>query len=209
MPYQGCEGTPDWVDVLALGRKRRLRSSRFVLVIQWTAAGRRGAGGGWVAAAVAAARVGRSRGAVVQFIDKVVIVLLQLKFQQSRVCTGSSSTECWTFRLCSERSTHSANCAEDCSCVDVHVISSDKFPLSRGLNPLAPDSAHPQSGEHSCCVLLCVVVCCCVLLCVVVCVCVVCVLCVCVCVCVCVVRCLLFLSSSLARDAVRARGVER
>ena len=141
MPYQGCEGTPDWVDVLALGRKRRLRSSRFVLVIRWTAAGRRGAGGGWVAAAVVA----------VQFIDKVVIVLLQLKFQQSRVCTGSSSTECWTFRLCSERGTHSVNCAEDCSCVDVPVISSDKFPQSRGSNPLAPDSAHPQSGEHSCC----------------------------------------------------------
>ena len=73
MPYQGCEGTPDWVDVLALGRKRRLRSTRFVLVIRWTAAGRRGAGGGWVAAAVAVARVGRSRGAVVQFFDKVVI----------------------------------------------------------------------------------------------------------------------------------------
>ena len=103
MPYQGCEGTPDWVDVLALGRKRRLRSSRFVLVIRWTAAGRRGAGGGWVAAAVAAARVVRSRGAVVQFIDKVVIVLTQLKFQQSRVYTGSSSTGCWTFQLCSER----------------------------------------------------------------------------------------------------------
>ena len=151
MPYQGCEGTPDWVDVLALGRKRRLRSSRFVLVIRWTAAGRRGAGGGWVAATVVAARVGRSRGAVVQFIDKVVFVLLQLKFQHSRVCTGSSSTECWTFRLCSERGTHSANCAEGCSCVDVPVISSDKFPQSRGSNPLAPDSAHPQSGEHSCC----------------------------------------------------------
>ena len=35
--------------------------------------------------------------------------------------------------------------------VDVPVISSDKFPVSRGSNPLAPDSAHPQSGEHSCC----------------------------------------------------------
>ena len=41
----------------------KVRSSRFVLVIRWTAAGRRGAGGGWVAAAVVAARVGRSRGA--------------------------------------------------------------------------------------------------------------------------------------------------
>ena len=30
------------------------------------------------------------------------------------------------------------------------MISSDKFPQSRGSNPLAPDSAHPQSGEHSC-----------------------------------------------------------
>ena len=82
-----------------------------------------------------------------QFIDKVVDVSLQLKFQQSRVCTGSSSTECWTFQLCSERGTHSANCAEGCSCFDVPVISSDKFPQSRGSNP-APD---PLSGGHSCC----------------------------------------------------------
>ena len=112
------------------------------------------AGSIWEAAAV----VGRlgGGGAVVgvlqvQFIDKVVIVLLQLKFQQAWVCTGSSSTECWTFQLCSERGTHSANCAEGCSCVDVPVISSDKFPQSRGSNPLAPDSVHPLSGEHSCC----------------------------------------------------------
>ena len=35
--------------------------------------------------------------------------------------------------------------------VDVPVISSDKFPQSRGSNPRAPDSVHPQSGEHSCC----------------------------------------------------------
>ena len=40
---------------------------------------------------------------LVQFIDKVVDVLMQLKFQQSRVCTGSSSTECWTFQLRTER----------------------------------------------------------------------------------------------------------
>ena len=39
----------------------------------------------------------------VQFIDKVVDVLMQLKFQQSRVCTGSSSTQCWTFQLRTER----------------------------------------------------------------------------------------------------------
>ena len=70
-----------------------------------------------------------------QFIDKVVFVLLQLKFQQSWVCTGSSSTECWIFQLYLERGTHSANCAEDCSCVDVPVISSDKFP-QRILLPL-------------------------------------------------------------------------
>ena len=107
------------------------------------------AGSGWEAAAV----VGRFDVVLqLQFIDKVVFVLLQLKFQQSRVCTGSSSTECWTFQLCSERSTHSANCAEGCSCVDVPVIGSDKFPQSRGSNPLAPDSLHPLSGEHSCCV---------------------------------------------------------
>ena len=39
----------------------------------------------------------------VQFIDKVVDVLMQLKFQQSTVCTGRSSTECWTFHLCAQR----------------------------------------------------------------------------------------------------------
>ena len=31
------------------------------------------------------------------------------------------------------------------------MISSDKFSQSRGSNPLAPDSPHPQSDEHSCC----------------------------------------------------------
>ena len=131
---------------LTLGRDHQVARCLRVLRHVGTAGGAVG-----VVAAGAAARVGRSRGAVVQFIDKVVFVLLQLKFQQSRVCTGSSSTECWTFRLCSERGTHSANCAEGCSCVDVPVISSDKFSQSRGSNPRAPDSAHPHSGEHSCC----------------------------------------------------------
>ena len=120
-------------------------------MIRWTAAGRGGAGGGWVAAAVAAARVGRSRGAVVQFIDKVVIVLTQLKFQQSRVYTGSSSTLCWTFQLCSERVRTVQTVQKTVLGVDVPVINSDKFPQFRGSNPRAPDSAHPESGEHSCC----------------------------------------------------------
>ena len=86
----------------------------------------------------------------VQFIDKVVFVLLQLKFQQSWVCTGSSSTECWTFQQ-THREPTVQTVQTDCSCVDVPVISSDKFPQSRGSNPLAPDSVHPLSGEHSCC----------------------------------------------------------
>ena len=125
-------------------RAARLSTSSSARLDRW---GSGGGGGGWG---------GGAGGAVVvvlqlQFIDKVVFVLLQLKFQQSRVFTGNSSTECWTFQLCSERGTHSANCAEGCSCVDVPVVSSDKFPQSRGSNPLAPDSAHPQSGEHSCC----------------------------------------------------------
>ena len=55
------------------------------------------------------------------------------------------------FGCAQRRGTHSANCAEGCSCVDVPVISSDKFPQCRRSNPLAPDSAHLQSGEHSCC----------------------------------------------------------
>ena len=85
-----------------------------------------------------------------------VVVVLQLL---SSCSSGSNSP--WCARAvhrqsaghfsCAQRGTHSANCAEDCSCVDVPVISSDKFPLSRGLNPLAPDSVHPLSGEHSCC----------------------------------------------------------
>ena len=79
MPYQGCEGTPDWVDVLALGRKRRLRSSRFVLVIRWTAAGRRGAGGRCCGAVhrqgcvrPLAAQVPAVQGVHGQFIDRVL-----------------------------------------------------------------------------------------------------------------------------------------
>ena len=83
-------------------------------------------------------------------IDKVVFVLLQLKFQQSRVCTGSSSTECWTFQLRTERGTHSTNCAEGCSWRRRPCDQQRQFPKFRGSNP-APDSAHPQSGEHSCC----------------------------------------------------------
>ena len=116
MPYQGCEGTPDWVDVLALGRKRRLRSSMFVLVIRRTAAGRRGAGGGWVAAAVAAARVGRSRGAVVQFIDKVVIVLTRLMHVPAvQSVHGQFIDRVLDISVVLREGTHSANCAEDCA----------------------------------------------------------------------------------------------
>ena len=72
----------------------------------------------------------------VQFINKVVDVLLQLKFQQSRVCTGSSSTECLTFQLCSERVPTVQNVQKPALGVDVLVISSDKFPQSRGSYPV-------------------------------------------------------------------------
>ena len=73
----------------------------------------------------------------VQFIDKVVIVLMQLNFQQSRVvCTGSSSTECWTFQLCLERVPTVLTVQKTVLGVDVSVISSDKFPQSRGSNPV-------------------------------------------------------------------------
>ena len=87
----------------------------------------------------------------VQFIHKVVIVFMQLKFQQSRVCTGSSSTECWTFQLCTKRVPTVQTVQKTVLGVDVPLISSDKFSQSRGSNPRAPDSAHLQSGEHSCC----------------------------------------------------------
>ena len=73
----------------------------------------------------------------VQFIDKVVDVLMHLKFQQSRVCTGSSSTECWTFQLCSERVRTVQTVQKTVLVVGVPVISSDKFPQSRGSNTLA------------------------------------------------------------------------
>ena len=77
----------------------------------------------------------------VQFIDMVVVVLMQLKFQQSRLCMGSSSTECWTFQLCSERVRTVQTVKKTALVVDVPVISCDKCPQSRGSNPLAPDSA--------------------------------------------------------------------
>ena len=63
----------------------------------------------------------------VQFIDKVVLVLMQLKFQQSRVCTGSSSTECWTFQLQTEWVRTVQIVQKTVLGVDVPVISSDKF----------------------------------------------------------------------------------
>ena len=85
------------------------------------------------------------------FIDKVVDVLVQLKFQQSRVCTGCSSTECWTFQLRSERVRTVQTVQKTVLGVDVLVIYSDELPRSRGSNPGAPDSVLPQSGGHSCC----------------------------------------------------------
>ena len=79
----------------------------------------------------------------------------------SSSCSSSSSSpgcarpvhgqECWTFQLCPERVRTVQTVQKTVLVVDVPVISSDKFPQSRGSNPLAPDSAHPQSGEHSCC----------------------------------------------------------
>ena len=81
----------------------------------------------------------------------VVDVLMQLKFQQSWVCTGSSSTECWTFQLSTERVRTVPTVQKTVLGVDVPVINSDKVPQSRGSNPVAPDSVHPQSGGHSCC----------------------------------------------------------
>ena len=105
--------------------------------------GRGGGGGGRGGAVVVVLQL--------QFIDKVVDVLMQLEFQQSRVCTGSSSTECWTFQLCFGRVRTVQTVQKTVLGVDVPVIYSDKFPQSSGSNPRAPDSGHPLSGEHSCC----------------------------------------------------------
>ena len=78
-----------WLLMVRLRSRGRRGSAR------WDRPGNGGGGGG-------------GRGTVVevlqlQFIDKVVDVLMQLKFQQSRACTGSSSTECWTCQLRTER----------------------------------------------------------------------------------------------------------
>ena len=94
----------------------------------WSGAGGGGGGGGAGGAVVVVLQL--------QFIDKVVDVLMQLKFQQSRVCTGSSSTECWTFQLCSDRVPTVLTVQKTVLGVDVPVISSDKFPQSRGSNPV-------------------------------------------------------------------------
>ena len=103
-PTKAVKVHQDWVDVLALGWTRRLRSSSVCLGDPMDRGGKawcrwllgRGGGGGG------------GRGAVVevlqmQFIDEVVDVLMQLKLQQSRVFSGSSSTECWTRRPCDKQ----------------------------------------------------------------------------------------------------------
>ena len=72
----------------------------------------------------------RRRGRAVVEVDKVVDVLMQLKFQQSRVFTGSSLTECWTFQLHTERARTVQTVLKTVLGVDVPVIDSDKFPQS-------------------------------------------------------------------------------
>ena len=76
---------------------RTLSTSSSACWDRWGSGGGGGGGGGGAGGAVVVVLQ-------VQFIDKVVDVLMQLNFQQSRVvCTGSSSTECWTFQLRTER----------------------------------------------------------------------------------------------------------
>ena len=49
--------------------------------------------------------------------------------------------------------THSANCAEDCSWRRRPCDQQRQVPAVQIFsNPRAPDSVHPLSGEHSCCV---------------------------------------------------------
>ena len=87
----------------------------------------------------------------VQFIDKVEIVLMQLNFQQSRVvCTGSSSTECWTFQLRTER-VPTVLAVQKTSWRRRHCDQQRKVPAVQRFESCAPDSVHPLSGEYSCC----------------------------------------------------------
>ena len=83
--------------------------------------------------------------------DKVVDVLMQLKFQQSRVRTGSSSTECWTSQLRTERVRAVQTVQETLLRVDVPVIGAEvriQFPQIQSILGLAdiPD-VHQNTVE--------------------------------------------------------------
>ena len=75
---------------------RTLTTSSSARLDRWESGGSGGGGGGGGGGAVVEVLQ-------VQFINEVVDVLMQLKFQQSSVCTDSSSTECLTFQLRTER----------------------------------------------------------------------------------------------------------
>ena len=86
-----------------------------------------------------------------QFIDKVVDVLMQLKFQQSRGVYGQFIDRVLDISVAHREVPTVQTVQKDVLGVDVPVISSDRFPQSRGSNLLAPDSVHPLSGGHPCC----------------------------------------------------------
>ena len=113
---------------------RTLTTSSSARLDRWGSGGSGGGGGVGSGAVVEVLQV--------QFIDKVVDVLMQLKFEQSSV-HGLFIDRVLDISVAHGRQPQCELC--------VPVISSDKFSQSRGSNPLAPDSANPQSGEHSCC----------------------------------------------------------
>ena len=105
MPYQGCEGTPGLGGRSGSGTEASAEIIKFVLVIRWTAAGRRGAGGGWVSAAVAAAGVRRGRGAA-----------SMTRWSTFSCSSSSSSLGCdrvLDISVAHKEGTRSANCAEN------------------------------------------------------------------------------------------------
>ena len=72
---------------------------------------------------------------------------MQLKFQQSRVCTGSSSTECWTFQLRTESVRTVKNYAEDRRLPGVVLGEDVECPLSCNDRCLGLDSAENCGGS--------------------------------------------------------------
>ena len=75
---------------------------------------------------------------------------MQLKFQQSRGVYGQFIDRVLDISVAHREVPTVQTVQKTVLGVDVPVLSSDRFPQSRGSNP-APDSVLPLSGEHSYC----------------------------------------------------------